>query len=186
MSASAGTDDGALVAAFRAGRIGAFEAIVRRHYQGLLRVAEVRCGSGGMAEDVVQVALVRAHRYLRRARAVENLGAWLRRVVHNCANDLLRTERRDAPAPAALDSAPAPSDATLEREELRSLVRGAIEKLPPVYREPLTLCFLMGLEAREIAARLDDNLNSVKSRIARGRRELRRRLEHVLRRGGYL
>ena len=46
--------------------------------------------------------------------------------------------------------------------------------------------YLDGLDAREIAERLGDNINSIKSRIARGRRELRRRLEGVLCREGYL
>jgi RNA polymerase sigma-70 factor (ECF subfamily) len=75
---------------------------------------------------------------------------------------------------------------SLERRELEGLVRGAIERIPETYREVLFLRFLMGLEAKEIAERLDDNIHSVKSRIARGRRELRRRLEGVLTRGGYL
>ena len=75
---------------------------------------------------------------------------------------------------------------SLEAQELESLLRDGIQRLPEVYREPLFLHVLMGLEAKEIAARLEDNIHSVKSRIARGRRELRRRLEGVLTRGGYL
>ena len=172
--------------AFRAGSSGAFEVIVRRHYPGLLRVAEQRCGAGALAEDAVQAALVRAHRYLRGPGTVENLGAWLRRVVYNCATDLLKTHRRDR---AGLDLArdvAAPADDTIERAELRRIVKDGIQKLPEIYRAPLTMCYLHGIEAREIAIQLDDNLHSIKSRIARGRRELRRRLEHVLVKAGYL
>lgn len=178
-------DDGTLLLAFQDGRAGAFEAIARRHYPTMLRVAEQRCGGGALAEDAVQTALVRAYRYLRKDRAITNLGAWLRRVVLNCANDLLgQIPGHSAPIDVAAAEA-APIE-VLEREELRGLVAGAIDRLPDTYREPLHLCFLEGLEAREVAARLNDNLNSVKSRIARGRRELRRRLENVLKRAGYL
>jgi len=180
------SDDGALLAAFRAGHAAAFEAIVRRHYAALLRVADVRCGGGALAEDVVQVALVRAHRYLRGTTGVENLGAWLRRVVNNCANDLLREAH---PLPAPSPDLAAGTDAAaraVESHELRALVEGAIARLPPVYREPLRLHLIEGLESKEIALQLNDNLNSVKSRLARGRRELRRRLEDVLTREGYL
>jgi len=179
-------DDGALVAAFRAGQGAAFETIVERHYPGLLRVAEQRCGVSALAEDAVQAALVRAHRYLRGERRVENLGAWLRRIVHNCATDLLRTERRDRVGFDLAAGVAAPSEEVLERIELRALVERAIGKLPAIYREPLRLRYLHGVEAREIAARLDDNIHSVKSRIARGRRELRRRLEDALKKAGYL
>ncbi|MHC4550325.1 MAG: RNA polymerase sigma factor [Planctomycetota bacterium] len=179
-------DDGALIAAFRAGQAGAFEVIVRRHYPGLLRVAEQRCGAGALAEDAVQTALIRAHRYLRGPGTVENLGAWLRRVVHNCATDLLKTERRDR---AGLDLAAklaAPTEEALERKELRQIVAEAIDRLSEIYRAPLTMRYLHGIDAKEIAAQLGDNLHSVKSRIARGRRELRRRLEQVLAKAGYL
>jgi RNA polymerase sigma-70 factor (ECF subfamily) len=180
------TDDGALLAAFRGGEIAAFEAIVRRHYAGLLRVAEQRCGSGALAEDAVQTALVRAHRYLKGNGTVDNLGAWLRRVVQNCATDLLKTERRNRVDLDVAGGIAAPAEGGQEGSELTGLVRDAIGRLPDIYREPLTLRYLHGVEAREIAARLGDNLNSVKSRIARGRRELRRLLESVLRKAGYL
>ena len=180
------TSDGSLVAAFRAGEAGAFEHIVRRHYAGLLRVAEQRCGMGALAEDAVQAGLVRAHRYLRGAAAIENLGAWLRRVVYNCATDLLKRERRDRVGLDLVAAVAAPAEDRLERKELRDIVTDAIGKLPEIYGAPLTMHYLHSLESREIAAQLGDNLHSVKSRIARGRCELRRRLEHVLEKAGYL
>lgn len=179
-------DDGALVAAFRAGHPKAFEAIVRRYYPRLLQAAEGRCGGGALSEDAVQAAFVRAHRYLKGEGEIQNLGGWLYRVVMNCATDLLQAERKPH---AALDlnvSAADPQQSHLERDELRMLVAEEIGKLAEIYREPLILCYLHGVEAREIAARLGENLHSVKSRIARGRRELRRRLEPVLTKGGYL
>jgi len=177
-------DDNAVLAALRAGEEGAFEAIVRRHYGSLVRLAERRCGGGALVEDAVQTALIRAHAYLRRRGDVSNLGAWLRRIVHNSATDLLESERNRRPVPQRDRAEPALD--RLERRELRALVAAAISRLPDIYREPLRLRYLEGVEAREIAVRLHDNLNSVKSRLARGRRELRRRLEGVLGREGYL
>ena len=176
--------DGRLVDAFRAGQGEAFEEIVRRHYPALLRVAERRCGASALAQDAVQAALLRAHRYLRGAGSVDNLGAWLRRIVYNCSTDLLkRNDRRSVSLAADL---PAPAQAGLEGKELRALVAEAFAKLPEIYRAPLAMSYLHGLDAREIAQQLDENLHSIKSRIARGRRELRRRLEPVLIRAGYL
>jgi RNA polymerase sigma factor (sigma-70 family) len=176
-------DDGGLVAAFRAGRGGAFDTIVARHYAGMLRVAEQRCGAGALADDAVQTALVRAHRYLSGKGPIDNLGAWLRRVVHNCATDLLKREHGGVELTEGLAAAEAEG---VEGEELRQILAEAIERLPEIYREPLAMRYLFGLEAKEIAEQLRDNIHSVKSRIARGRRELRRRVEGVLRRSGYL
>lgn len=183
--AATGPVDGRLLAAFRAGRVDAFEAIVRRHYAGLLRVAELRCGGGTCADDAVQAALVRAYRYLRGTGPINNLGAWLRRIVYNCSTDLLKMERSRAALPLQVD-VPAREEAPLERQELWDMVAAAIDRLPGIYRAPLRMCYLHGLGAREIAAQLSDNIHSVKSRIARGRRELRRRLEPALKKAGYL
>jgi len=177
-------DDGGLVAAFRAGRGGAFDVIVERHYGAMLRVAEQRCGSGALADDAVQTALLRAHRYLRGAGQVENLGAWLRRVVLNCATDLLKRERGGTSE--LTEDLRAREVEGVEGKELRQILKEAIDRLPEVYREPLVMRYLFGLEAKEIAEQLRDNIHSVKSRIARGRRELRKRIEGVLRRSGYL
>jgi RNA polymerase sigma factor (sigma-70 family) len=136
-----------------------------------------------LAEDAVQTALLKAHRYLKGSGPVDNLGAWLRRVVHNCATDLLQLEH--GPAELAED-VPAAAGEAVEARELRSIVAAAIDGLSPLYREPLSMRYLHGLDAREIAEQLKDNIHSVKSRLARGRRELRRRIEGVLRRSGYL
>ena len=178
--------DGRLVDAFRAGQGQAFEEIVRRHYPALLRVAEQRCGPSALAQDAVQAALVRAHRYLRGAGAVDNLGAWLRRIVYNCSTDLLKRNDRRSVSLATDFPVPAPAREGLELKELRALVAEAIAKLPEIYRAPLAMSYLHGLDAREVARQLNENLHSIKSRIARGRRELRRRLEPALIRAGYL
>jgi RNA polymerase sigma-70 factor (ECF subfamily) len=178
--------DVALLASFRAGEATAFESIVRRHYGGLVRLAEQRCGGGALAEDAVQTGLIRAHAFLRRNGEVSNLSAWLRRVVYNSATDLLEKERKGRPSLEQIPEPEAVPDGLLEGTELRALVAAAISRLGAVYREPLTLHYLEGLESKEIALRLRDNTNSIKSRIARGRRELRRRLEGVLTREGYL
>ncbi len=183
--AATGPADGRLLAAFRAGQVDAFDAIVRRHYAGLLRVAEQRCGASALAEDAVQTALVRAHRYLCGSGRIDNLGAWLRRIVYNCSTDLLKVERGRSVLPLQMD-VPAKAERPLERRELRAMVAEAIERLPEIYRATLRMCYLHGLGAKEIAAQLNDNTNSVKSRIARGRRELRRRLEPTLTKAGYL
>ena len=182
----ASADDGRLLAAFRAGRGDAFELIVRRHYTGLMRVAEQRCGHSALAEDAVQAALVRAYRYLKGQNAVENLGAWLRRIVYNCATDLLTRERKRKTGLQVAEHVAAPVDHALENDELKRMFADAIERLPDIYREPLRMRYLHGIDAREIAAQLHDNIHSIKSRIARGRRELRRRMEPELRKAGYL
>ena len=55
----------------------------------------------------------------------------------------------------------------------------AINELPDHYREPVVLCDMQGFQYEEIASMLDINLGTVKSRISRGREELRKKLKDI-------
>jgi hypothetical protein len=61
--------------------------------------------------------------------------------------------------------------------ELRQLVRGELERLPDLYRQPVMLCYLEGLTHQEAAHNLGWPLGTVKIRLVRGRRLLRERLD---------
>lgn len=72
--------------------------------------------------------------------------------------------------------APNPEEVTLRRERER-LLRNALGELPVNFREAVVLCDIEGLTYEEIATALDVNIGTVKSRIARGREELRKVLK---------
>jgi RNA polymerase sigma-70 factor (ECF subfamily) len=188
-----------LITRFRDGDIGAFEEIVRLHRRRMFVIALRRIGSVEAAEDAVQVALTSAYRHLVGLGDEVDLGAWLNRVVENAAVDQGRAEGRQkrlanrafAAAPEREDrrgAHPLPVDGLrgLEREELGSLLRDGILSLPERYQRALDLYHLQGLPVDDVAAVLSLNVNTVKSHLARGRGLLRRRLETVLERGGYL
>jgi len=54
---------------------------------------------------------------------------------------------------------------------------GALKDLPDVFREAIVLCDLEGFSYEDISAALGVNIGTVKSRIARGREDLRKRLK---------
>jgi RNA polymerase sigma-70 factor (ECF subfamily) len=84
------------------------------------------------------------------------------------------SERRVADTiPSASTS---PEEATLARER-ESALNAALIELPAVYREAIVLCDIEGLSYEETAVALDTRIGTVKSRISRGREELRRRLK---------
>jgi RNA polymerase sigma-70 factor (ECF subfamily) len=74
--------------------------------------------------------------------------------------------------------APSPEEKTL-RIERAKLLREALKSLPEIFRETVVLCDIEGLTYEEIAEMLEINIGTVKSRIARGREELRRKLEDI-------
>ena len=69
-----------------------------------------------------------------------------------------------------------PEDVALTRER-EYAIKAALMDIPDVYREAIVLCDIEGLSYEETAAALGIGLGTVKSRISRGREELRRRLK---------
>ena len=89
-------EDARLVADFRAGDDLAFEAIVARHRPRLLAFARsILRRAPDTAEDVVQEALIRAHRALLRDDRPVMLGPWLAKLTRNCALDEISGAVRD-------------------------------------------------------------------------------------------
>ena len=68
---------------------------------------------------------------------------------------------------------------------MRSLVRAAIDRLPPTYRTVLLLRDIEELDTAEVAAVLEISPNAVKIRLHRARQALRELLDAHLRRGRY-
>ena len=68
-----------------------------------------------------------------------------------------------------------PEENALQQEREKLLIN-ALMKLPDIFREAIILCDIEGLSYEEIAQTLEINLGTVKSRIARGREDLRKRL----------
>jgi RNA polymerase sigma-70 factor (ECF subfamily) len=136
-------------------------------------------------EDVVQEVLLRVWKHGARVRDGERFGAWLSRVAYTAAADHMRARQRHPVSryePTAGDEAPeAPSDTGEEGPEAKELIaavlRPFIAALPPRYREAVALSELEGHSHAAIAERLGVSVSAVKSRVQRGRDQLRQMLE---------
>lgn len=69
-----------------------------------------------------------------------------------------------------------PEESTLRRER-EYAIRAALSELSEPYREAIVLCDIEGMSYEETAHALDISIGTVKSRISRGREELRKRLK---------
>jgi RNA polymerase sigma-70 factor (ECF subfamily) len=147
------------------------------------------------ARDLTQDTFLSALRAIRRFRGDARLKTWLFRIAINESRNRFRWWKRrrkdqtisldvsfgpyETPMSETLASAsPGPEETALRRERERRL-RAALAELPDIYREAVVLCDIEGLAYDEIATALDVNIGTVKSRIARGRDELRRRLKDI-------
>jgi len=147
------------------------------------RLAYRLTGNRQDAEDLTQDVFVRVFRSLHRFQPGTFEG-WLHRITTNLFLDSARRKQKirfDGMAEGAADRLPStwpsPSEA-LADADLDHDVAAALAALPPEFRAAVVLCDIEGLTYDEIASVLDVKIGTVRSRIHRGRAQLRGALEH--------
>jgi len=143
-------------------------------YAALWRYACRLCRTPADAEDLLQESLVRGYERLDQLLAAGNIRAWLFRVMYSVFVNRYHYEL-SRPAFELLDQA-ATSPATAEHELEVAAVRRAVRGLPDLQRQAVEFFYFDELSLEEIAAVMRTNVNSVKQRLFRARRELRRQL----------
>lgn len=130
-----------------------------------------------IAEDLAQEAFVRAYRGLPEFRYESQLRSWLYRIVTNLALNAVTRKREfahdDVPERTTAPSAERHAETAMLREEFER----AIRELPEDLRHCLVLREYEGMTYQEIAVSTGLPLNTVRTRILRGRRALRSSME---------
>lgn len=122
------------------------------------------------AEDATAETFLRVLRRSGELRADGAFRTWLFRIARNLCIDKLRQHKLlELPADMQVGGSE-------ERTALRITVQQALSDLPIEYREPLVLCDLEDMPAREAAEVLKISVPALKSRLYRGRRALRDKL----------
>jgi RNA polymerase sigma-70 factor, ECF subfamily len=168
----AAPDDAQLVTRAQAGRLDAFEELVRRYRQPTYRVALRVLGDAADAEDATQDAFVQAWRSLADFRADAAFSTWMYRIVTNRCLNVLRARHRTEPLPVDREAPASRPDRIVEaRWEVEDL-KLAIARLSPEQRAPFVLRELEGHSYQEIADVLELSVPAVKSRLHRARFEV--------------
>ena len=184
--------DEALARAAAQGDDAACGELIRRYRDRIYRVAYSYVKDHEEALDITQETLLQMLEGLARFREQANFYTWLHRIAVNRCLDWGR-ERTRRPPPASLDHPldegwvePADSraasrpDYVLMAKELRSQIHAAIAAVPEVFRSVVLLADVEGLSIQEIADRLGCPVNTVKTRLYRGRLVIRRRVRAYL------
>ena len=177
----------------KAGEAAAFDTLIVRYsgdiYALLFRMTE----NAEEASDLTQDTFLRALRSIKSFRGDSELKTWLFRIAINESRNRFRwwkRRRRDVTisldatigdtettlSDTLADRSISPEDSALMRER-EYAIKAALMDIPDVYREAIILCDVEGMSYEETAAALRVGLGTVKSRISRGREELRRRLK---------
>jgi len=181
--------DAELVSLAQQGSEAAFGELVRRHGRAMLQTALSILHNREEAEDEVQNAWWKGWRNIRRFESEARFTTWMTRIVMNQCLMRLRHEHRarlvylDAPLEGEDKSLLELRDASegvereLGRNEVNALVRREIARIPPMLRSALLLRDVNQLPLPEVAGELGISLSAAKSRLLRGRHELKARLK---------
>jgi RNA polymerase sigma-70 factor (ECF subfamily) len=160
-----------------------WEEIVEAHSARVYRLAYRLTGNQHDAEDLTQEVFVRVFRSLS-TYTPGTFEGWLHRITTNLFLDMVRRRQRirfDALAEDAAERLPSrePSPAQhFSDTHFDADVQQALDTLAPEFRAAVVLCDIEGLSYEEIAATLGVKLGTVRSRIHRGRSQLRKALAH--------
>jgi len=188
------SSDGQFLERLRRREAAAFEQLVAERSSDVYALLYRLTTDAEEARDLTQENFLRAYQSIDRFRGEADLKTWIYRIAVNQARNRWRWWRRrrrdatvslDAPGergeqPLAAnlrnEGAADPEEETLAHERENRL-REALLSLRRAYSEAVILRDVEGLSYEEVAATLQINIGTVKSRIARGRLELRRKLE---------
>ena len=175
----------------RAGEAEAFDLLVTRYSADVYALLYRLTGNADEAGDLTQDTFLRAFRSVGKFRGEAELKTWLFRIGINESRNRFRWwKRRKRDSTVSLDDSTdgdrslhdtlqgngvSPEESAI-RSERQAALAAALSELPVVYKEVIVLCDVENQSYDEIAAALGIAVGTVKSRIARGREELRRKL----------
>lgn len=139
-----------------------------------------RVPPGVDADDLVQDVFLRVIQHLGSLRSTDRPEAWLFQIARNALRDSLRARlRRDGRTDALEVDIPAEADATADRaaeEELAPCLTAMVDRLAEPYRTAVTLTSIQGISQADAARKLGISNSGMKSRVQRGRVQLRQML----------
>ena len=189
------TEDDELIREAQRGDRSAFDSLVRRYDQSVLRLALHMLGNEQDAQDVHQEAFLKAYRHLGNFRFECSFYTWLYRIVTNLCLDQLRRRksRREDPA-TVLDASGDEMDLLsnvsdtrsmanpareLDRKHLGESINQALDKLTPRERMVFELKHYQGLKLRTIGEMLSTTEETAKNTLFRATRKLRANLAEL-------
>jgi RNA polymerase sigma-70 factor (ECF subfamily) len=176
------SEDQADVERVLGGDISAFGGIVARWQKPLINLAYRFCGDRSRAEEMAQEAFLRAYRGLGKWRKDAVFSTWLFALATNLYRSELRRlpPRMNSMEELAETQHRLSRNSRFETEDRDRVVRGAVNALPPKYRDVLTLYYFHEMDVTAAAQSLALPEGTVKARLSRGRTMLRSKLVHLL------
>ena len=185
----------AIAQRFKNGDAVAFDELVGACQSKVFNIAYRMVNSYEDASELTQDVFVKVHKSISKFRGTSKFTTWLYAVAANtCRNRLRKTrkiafyESQSLDLPAAPDSAETRKDRVvsdhganpsqdLSQRDTTTAIERCIPALPPDYAAAIVMKDIQGLAYQEVAEALNCSLGTLKSRLFRGRRILREKLQ---------
>lgn len=179
-------DDQLVLAALR-GEASAFGTIVERYWKMVVAMALTRIADPAEAEDVAQESFLKAYSQLHSLRDPSRFAGWLSKIaIQQCSDSIRRSVRCKsvfgckATPLDELDAKPAePADPGLTQRQIQ-FVRQTVRRLPEKFQSLIVMRFVAGLSAVQIAEQLGKRPGTVRVRLHRAYKILRKDLAPLL------
>lgn len=167
-----------------------FERLMENSYHQAYQMAYRFTSNRAEAEDLLQETYIRAFRYFSRYDETMPFTAWLYRIMTNLHIDNVRRQSRlktvsiDQPVGDQTSGWELP-DHSAERgdfdveQTLGEPLQRALQAMTPDFRMAVVMADVEGLSYEEIATIMETSVGTVRSRIHRGRKQIREHLEHL-------
>lgn len=169
--------DQEIISCVLAGSKDSFGILITRYSDPLYRHALGMTGSPDVAEDILQASFIKAYQHLGEVRG--RFDAWVFRIVANSCKDWLKNIRRTHVSYEEDDqpSTFSTPEEEMDRNELRTDLEYALERLPESLREAFVMKHVEGRSYEEMAVLLETTVGALKMRVHRAREALQALLE---------
>ncbi|WP_245662884.1 RNA polymerase sigma factor SigZ [Endozoicomonas arenosclerae] len=144
----------------------------QEHKARLMGFINKEVGDPSTAEDILQDVYIKAHTQGHTLKDESSMGAWLYRIAHNAIMDHYRKLKPVAELTEFLEE-PDMNQPNQAHQDLARCLDPLIKELPEKYRLPLQMAELEGMSQQQVADKLGLSLSGAKSRIQRGRVQLK-------------
>jgi len=148
--------------------------LYEKYCDGMLRVAMGLVKNADDAEDVVQEAFIKAFEKMGQFRAEVTFGAWLKRIVVNQSIDFLKSKRREVvPLDENYALIKTDDDWSVDDDITIDEVKLAMERLPEKYKYVVMMYLIEGFDHSEISQVLNLSETNCRTRLLRGKAQLK-------------
>ena len=185
-------NDVQLIRRILSGDDAAFNALVRKHQKGIHALAWRKVGDFHIAEEIVQDTFLQVYKNLAQLKNPNQFSGWMYVIASRLCLKWLQKNKNKS-AMQSLEDTPveeinessythyvSEQRLTESTERRQELVKKLLAKLPESERTVVTLYFLGEMTAKEIGKLLGVSVNTIKSRLRRGRKHLQEQQEELL------